>query len=100
VMEKYLSPYKRQPSHSWERWGRYDLSGDIRLWVAKPLPNNGWSNRRVKDWYINGENFSSLPNDQGFDTKEEAMEALDRWLVEQGYVLLTEEQWEKLVVLV
>lgn len=34
-----------------------------------------------------------------FETKREAMEATDRHLEELGYILLTQEQYDKLIVL-
>lgn len=55
-----------------------------------------------KKWYVVRSDKPSIISNRmgGFETKEEAMEFCDNKLIEDGYVLLSEEEYDKVSVLV
>ena len=85
---KYLSEYKRVKDG---QCGRYLLGREhISYYPIYSRNDSRYSNTISYD--ING-------NPITFHTLEEAMIATDEALLERGYTFLTDEQWDKLQVL-
>jgi hypothetical protein len=83
VSRKYLSPYVNGNLGS-ESYCRRLLGSDNSFYV--------W--RAVKgEWYhVSGTQWDPSVSCSSF---EEASNALDKELIEQGYIFLTEDQWDK-----
>jgi hypothetical protein len=94
---RYLGPYEKYvPEHEFDSfYGREDFTfirpflffeGGFMVWLSDSEVPPKWHH--------------VFCSQKRFASKEEAIADLDRSLIEQGYVFLTEEQYEKLRVLV
>ena len=87
-MNKYLSPYieaKAKSSLGHTYFDRYALdTGDLLYFVVGS--SNGW-------WCSHPGNMLQ------HKSKQAAIDALDEYLISQGYTLLTQEQYDKLSIL-
>jgi hypothetical protein len=77
-------------------------------WMTSPHIND---EERMRHFIYNRANFFGVFLDsrkikwfhfvrnEKFNTREEAMSDLDTFLIEKGYILLTQEQYDKLAIL-
>lgn len=84
-MRRYLSPWRNE-LHIRRGCRRYILGSNPLHFLLVSESNGYWL-----DTLVNASQHYSSP--------EEAMVATDRWAAEQGYGFLTEEQWEKFLLL-
>jgi hypothetical protein len=82
--EKYISPFIKK-----ERcYFRYSIIRQSVAIIFPPL------SMQSKYW------TGTETGNKRFKTKEKAMQETDKELVDRGYILLTQEQWDKLIILV
>lgn len=82
-LSKYLCPWVKHDENSYERHFLQKPLSFYRVWKT--------GQRLDKDWVHGSGKF--------FTTKEAAMKEADEILIESGYILLNEEQYEKLRIL-
>jgi hypothetical protein len=85
-LEKYLLPYKKFNSH----WTRFPLKGYEQFSVWMTYANRYRGN--MADYKL------EVPLEL-FNTPEEAMQETDCRLIKRGYILLTEQQAKKYLLL-
>jgi hypothetical protein len=90
IRERYLSPYQDDGE---------------KLYSRKPLVANPPFRVYMQPfmeyyWWVNDVCFDNMNAWVECSTKEKAMAAQDKKLLEQGFVLLTQEQFDRLRVLV
>jgi hypothetical protein len=84
---QYLTPWKELSDSFY--FIRYSI--DNHYWLATVYT----ANSSIKnEWWAGSETGTRL-----FKTKEQAMECSDKELLDRGYVLLTQEQYDKLIIL-
>ena len=91
---KLLKPWQKHSSEDrYFRSSTTDISTDISITYAiviyQPIKRGSYASY----WY------GTETGDKKFPTKEAAMAATDEILIENGYVLLKEGQWEKIQTL-
>jgi hypothetical protein len=98
IKDKYLLPYfyekdtKYYVRHSlFSKERKYVLAFVWNVWTEKGIDHMRWN------WYLT---MNGAATKETWDTPEGAMADADKKLVELGYVLLTEEQAERLKVLI
>jgi hypothetical protein len=93
-IKTYLTPYQSNGRF----WYRYDLKPD-RSWygyIHYDIVNKFHSIYRI----IGIPNIKVVHIKKYFDCLENAKEELDKELVKRGHILLTDEQYEKLAILI
>ena len=95
-LEKYLLPWKKFNSH----WTRFPLKGYRRFSVWRTYANKYCGNMADYKLEVPLELFNTpeVPLEL-FNTPEEAMQETDCRLIKRGYILLTEEQAKKYLLL-
>jgi len=84
-MKRYLSPWRYRPySNGNPAYRRFVLGAEPPAFLLVSKGIRYWLDTKSEGW----------------DTMEDAINASDRHAIEEGYEFLTEEQWEKLSVLV
>ena len=93
-MNKYLKPWIRNTWSNGRAYHRYCIGGLIWIAIVAPDSKSGYYWRTVDQDSIikNGPKFSV--------SIEEAMKRADEQLIKDGFILLTEEQADKLEILV
>jgi hypothetical protein len=84
---RYMAPYKGG-------------NGLYRRWTLGDWYMTVWQVESKKSGWANDVCFDNLNTRVIYDTKEEAMATQDKKLVEAGYVLCSQEQFDRLSVLV
>lgn len=85
---KYLSPWYKDVDRRYINFQRCLLTGTAIIGVGKKTDDSNW---------VSGINYD--PRELLFKSKQEAMDYTDKALVESGYVLLDEEQYQRLRML-
>ena len=83
-MIKCLGPYQHKPDKLGDAYWRYPLLGTMLYGVFQVKTTKWYRHRAVP----------AIPM-AVYDTMEQAMTALDQELIEHGYTLLTQEQFDK-----
>ena len=90
MINKYLSPYiKLTTTYVWvPAYARYNLI------LGKNLTFSVWRNYDQKTWQRFG------GSEEKYNSKEDAQKALDKYLTVNGYILLDQETFDKLNILI
>jgi len=98
-MMKCLTPYREIHDRYGTSYYRYriGLKGSTAQIFYNTYTNNKWY---IAYCRMDGSTENSIFGGIVFDTAEEAKQYVDQKLVEEGYILLTEEQYEKFAILI
>jgi hypothetical protein len=96
-MKKYLGPWIKRPTDE----DRKPYIANFIVMIRKSLYDSVHYNRHIYQDNITNKYYADADTfDKNYDTVEEAMEVSDKYFAKYDYKLLTQEEYDKLRILI